>query len=145
MATKTAASTKKKPAAKKKPSTKPKAAAKSAAKKPAKKTWKSRAALRLVEAGSAVECLHCGERVKFQAKLRNMQVICNIYTKGVWERVDHYHSECYDLADQPYGVPPDMTRPPGPASAPSKAATEKVAAEKAAAAKAGSAKKKKKS
>ena len=46
-----------------------------------------------------------GERVKFQARLRLQQVICNVYTRNVWERVEHYHSTCYELAGNPYGEP----------------------------------------
>jgi hypothetical protein len=74
------------------------------AKKP---VWKSRAVFRLIEAGSAVTCTGCGEHVKFKAKVRAKQVICNVYTKGVWQRVEHFHEECYKKAGQPYGVPTD--------------------------------------
>lgn len=66
-------------------------------------TRKSRAVLRDVEAGSSVDCARCGERVKFQAKVRNKQVICNIYTSGVWNRVEHFHQACYEEAGSPYG------------------------------------------
>lgn len=66
-------------------------------------TWKSRAVLRDVEPGSTVDCVHCGERVKFQAKVRNRQVICNVYVDGQWDRVEHYHADCYPLAGEPYG------------------------------------------
>jgi hypothetical protein len=31
------------------------------------------------------------------------QVIANVYREGNWVRVEHYHAECYDQADQPYG------------------------------------------
>ncbi len=81
--------------------------------------WTSRAVLRDVEAGSTVDCAHCGERVKFQAKLRNRQVICNVYQNGVWERVDHYHAECYDIAKKPHGDivgPLDQRKSPSPAA-----------------------------
>lgn len=64
---------------------------------------KSRAVLRDVEAGSSVDCAYCDERVKFQAKVRNRQVIANVYVNGVWNRVEHFHADCYDLADQPHG------------------------------------------
>jgi len=64
---------------------------------------RSRAVLRDVEPGSTVECAHCGERVKFQAKVRHRQVICNVYIDGVWDRVEHFHSECYPLAGEPHG------------------------------------------
>ncbi len=101
--TKAKAATKKSPA-KKAPAKK--AANKTTAKKAAPKkktTWKSRAALRMVEPGSQVECTLCGERVKFQAKMRHQQAICNIYEKGKWVRVDHYHYPCYQEAKEPYG------------------------------------------
>jgi hypothetical protein len=51
--------------------------------------------------------------VKFQAKVRNKQVICNVYINGQWNRVDDYHSECYVTAGSPYGEPepaPDRRR-----------------------------------
>jgi hypothetical protein len=64
----------------------------------------SRAVLRDVEPGSTVECAHCDERVKFQAKVRHKQVICNVYEKGTWVRVEHYHQACYELAGEPHGV-----------------------------------------
>ncbi len=95
----------KKTASKKAPAKKT-TAKKTAAKKaaPKKKTsWKSRAVLRMVEPGSQVECVVCGERVKFQAKMRHQQAICNIYEKNSWVRVDHYHYPCYKDAKEPYG------------------------------------------
>lgn len=70
---------------------------------PPKKKWRSRAVVRNIEAGSSVDCSYCEERVKFQAKKRGQQVICNVYVGGVWDRVEHYHFECYRKAGQPYG------------------------------------------
>jgi ribosomal protein L32 len=67
----------------------------------------SRAVTRSIEAGSTVECAHCGDRVKFQAKVRAHQVICNVYTDGRWDRVEHYHDACYRDAGEPYGTPED--------------------------------------
>ncbi len=67
----------------------------------------SRAVTRLVEPGSQVDCEHCGERVKFQAKMRHQQVICNVYEKSKWVKVVHYHAPCYDEAKQPFGAPLD--------------------------------------
>ena len=67
-------------------------------------TMQSRAVLRDVEPGSTVECVHCGERVKFQAKVRNKQIICNVYVDGRWDRVEHFHADCYDSAGLPHGV-----------------------------------------
>jgi DNA-directed RNA polymerase subunit RPC12/RpoP len=76
-----------------------------------KKRFRSRAVLRTIEAGTTAECEHCGERVKFMAKVRKQQVICNVYVRGRWDRVEHYHAECYELADEPYGEPalPEVT------------------------------------
>ena len=75
--------------------------------RPAKFKKVSRSVTRLVEPGSQVDCMHCGERVKFQAKMRNQQVICNVYEKHQWVRVDHYHADCYKLAKEPFGKPVD--------------------------------------
>lgn len=59
--------------------------------------------LRPVEPGMFVECARCGERVKFRARARQLQVICNVYTDGRWDRVEHFHPDCYELAGAPYG------------------------------------------
>lgn len=72
-------------------------------KPPANQKWESRAVLRLIEAGSIAECPHCGERVKFRARHRDQQVICNVYEGGVWKRVEQYHEHCYEEADKPHG------------------------------------------
>lgn len=64
----------------------------------------SRAARRLVEPGNDANCAACGERVKFQAKARNEQVICNVYVDGAWDRVEHFHLDCYEQAGEPYGA-----------------------------------------
>ena len=69
--------------------------------------WKSRAVLRRIEAGSAVSCVGCEDHIKFSAKDKASQVICNVYRKDVWLRVEHYHEACYRKADLPYGEPGD--------------------------------------
>lgn len=66
--------------------------------------WASRAVQRDIEPGSTVDCRHCGETVKFQAKVRLRQIICNVYVGGKWNRVEHYHAECYQTAGEPYGA-----------------------------------------
>lgn len=63
----------------------------------------SRAVLRDIEAGSTIDCLVCRERIRFQAKVRNRQIICNVYEDGKWLRVEHYHDRCYEEAGSPYG------------------------------------------
>ncbi len=63
----------------------------------------SRAVLRRVEAGNSALCSHCGQQVKFTAKMQRQQVIANVYVKNRWDRVEHFHSECYDEASKPYG------------------------------------------
>jgi hypothetical protein len=68
-----------------------------------KTMWKSRAVVRPVEAGNSAICELCDEQVKFKAKTKGQQVICNVYVKGVWARVEHFHFECYLVANEPYG------------------------------------------
>jgi DNA-directed RNA polymerase subunit RPC12/RpoP len=70
---------------------------------PAPEVWESRAIIKLIEAGSAAECPHCNDRVKFRARHRDQQVICNVYENGVWKRVEQYHLECYSDAGSPHG------------------------------------------
>jgi hypothetical protein len=65
----------------------------------------SRAVLRRVEAGSMALCTGCGEQVKFAAKQQRQQVIANVYVHGRWDRVEHFHDDCYVRASQPYGAP----------------------------------------
>ncbi|MEL7156988.1 MAG: hypothetical protein AAFN30_10355 [Actinomycetota bacterium] len=72
---------------------------------PSPTTWESRAVVRLIEAGCSADCPTCGERVKFRARHRDQQVICNVYDDGVWQRVEQYHLECYDEAGAPHGDP----------------------------------------
>ncbi|MGH9189783.1 MAG: hypothetical protein ACRD0Q_07095 [Acidimicrobiales bacterium] len=65
--------------------------------------FSSRAVTRLVEAGNSAMCAECGLPVKFRARARLTQVIANVYVGGVWDRVEHYHSPCYETAGEPYG------------------------------------------
>jgi len=64
----------------------------------------SRAVLRRVEAGSMAICAQCGEQVKFQAKVHKYQAIANVYVAGRWDRVEHFHADCYETAGEPYGT-----------------------------------------
>ncbi|HCB33630.1 MAG TPA: hypothetical protein DEP66_06275 [Acidimicrobiaceae bacterium] len=76
-----------------------------AKKTPAAKRWRSRAVSRIVDAGNAVYCARCDVLIKFQARVRAEQIICNVYAKNKWDRVEHFHSECYEEAGSPYGEP----------------------------------------
>ena len=71
----------------------------------------SRAVLRLIEAGSMTDCVHCDKQVKFRARQRDQQVICNVYENGEWRRVEHYHFECYEHAGSPHGEPAEKVAP----------------------------------
>jgi hypothetical protein len=71
----------------------------------------SRAVLRRVEAGSMALCVHCRQQVKFAAKLHRYQAIANVYTAGRWDRVEHFHEECYDEAGEPFGPASDQQVP----------------------------------
>lgn len=66
---------------------------------------RSRAVKRIIEPGDTTPCAHCGERVKFQARLTRYRVICNVYEGDVWRRVEHFHLECYTEAGEPHGSP----------------------------------------
>jgi hypothetical protein len=63
----------------------------------------TRAVLRSIDAGSSAACASCGEQVKFSAKTKRQQVICNVYVHGRWDRVEHFHADCYHDAGDPHG------------------------------------------
>jgi hypothetical protein len=63
----------------------------------------SRAVIRRIEPGNLAVCSHCNQPVTFAAKVHKMQVIANVYVDGRWDRVEHFHDECYAEADAPYG------------------------------------------
>jgi hypothetical protein len=65
----------------------------------------SRAVERPIEAGNSALCAHCGEPVKFVARAHLRQVIANVYVGGTWDRVEHFHADCYTEAGLPYGEP----------------------------------------
>jgi hypothetical protein len=52
-----------------------------------------------------VICQHCETQVKFIAKRTSYQVIANVYVDGRWNRVEHFHLDCYALSDMPWGEP----------------------------------------
>jgi hypothetical protein len=63
----------------------------------------SRAVTRTIEPGNSAICVHCGAPVKFVARAQGRQVIANVYVDGNWDRVEHFHADCYEEAKQPYG------------------------------------------
>jgi hypothetical protein len=65
----------------------------------------SRAVERSIEAGNSAVCSHCREPVKFVARAHLRQVIANVYVDGTWDRVEHFHADCYEAAGRPYGQP----------------------------------------
>jgi hypothetical protein len=65
----------------------------------------TRAVLRIVEPGTEADCAACGEPVKFAARRTQHRVIANVYCAGRWDRVEHFHAECYNAAGSPYGEP----------------------------------------
>ena len=64
---------------------------------------KSRAVESTLESGNSAVCAHCGAPVKFVARAQLRQVIANVYVDTVWNRVEHYHADCYGEAGEPYG------------------------------------------
>lgn len=89
-------------------------------------TLTSRAVVRFIEAGNNAMCASCGDPVRFKARIKTQQVICNVYQDGRWDRVEHYHRDCYDSAGQPYGTP-DESQPLRPKNRPAAAATTAAA------------------
>lgn len=73
-------------------------------------TLTSRAVVRFIEAGNSAMCASCGVAVQFRARVKTQQVICNVYEDGRWDRVEHFHRDCYDVAGQPFGAP-DESQP----------------------------------
>jgi hypothetical protein len=63
----------------------------------------SRAVVRHIEPGNSANCAHCGAPVKFVARAQLRQVIANVYVDGSWDRVEHFHADCYGEAGEPYG------------------------------------------
>ena len=66
--------------------------------------WKSRAVIRDIAPGSSEQCAHCSEKIRFSARDRARQVICNVYKSNRWLRKEHFHAACYLAAGQPYGA-----------------------------------------
>jgi hypothetical protein len=63
----------------------------------------SRAVVRFIEPGNDAVCERCREQIKFLARSKGRQVIANVYVDERWDRVEHYHDECYQEAGEPYG------------------------------------------
>ena len=72
----------------------------------------SRAVVRRIEPGNLAVCQHCSQPVKFAAKVHKMQVIANVYADGRWNRVEHFHEECYSDAGAPHGGASDQGAKP---------------------------------
>ncbi len=68
-------------------------------------TRRSRAVVRTIEPGNTAVCVACDTPVKFTARQQLRQVIANVYVKGKWDRVEHFHDGCYVKAREPYGSP----------------------------------------
>jgi hypothetical protein len=64
---------------------------------------RSRAVERPIAAGNTATCTVCGQPVKFVAKAQLRQVIANVYEEGRWNRVEHFHADCYQQVGEPYG------------------------------------------
>ena len=77
--------------------------------------------VRFIEAGNTALCASCGDAVQFKARVKVQQVICNVYEHGKWDRVEHFHRDCYDVAGKPYGEP-DESQPLRPKNRPASSA-----------------------
>ena len=54
----------------------------------------TRAVVRGVEPGNDVRCVRCGKQIKFAART-TAPSDRDVYLDGAWNRVDHFHEECY--------------------------------------------------
>ena len=63
----------------------------------------TRAIVRNIEAGNSAMCACCGAAVQFRARVKTQQVICNVYVDGRWNRVEHFHHDCYEQQGEPHG------------------------------------------
>lgn len=81
-------------------------------KKPEPVVLGTRAVVRPVIAGSRDVCAYkkCPadrKEILWRARRRMMVIIANIYGRDgdptKWDRVEHFHEECYDKARRPYG------------------------------------------
>lgn len=63
----------------------------------------SRAAIRTVEPGTSTWCHSCEDPIKFNARKKPKEVICNVYDDGQWQGVERYHTPCYEAVGSPYG------------------------------------------
>lgn len=59
--------------------------------------------VRAVEPGNDAVCEYCQMPVKFAARAQQHQVIANVYVNARWDRVEHFHGDCYLDAGEPYG------------------------------------------
>lgn len=65
----------------------------------------TRAVERRVLERNEADCRLCGAAIKFKAMTKATQIIANVYEGDRWNRVEHYHAECYIMAGEPYGYP----------------------------------------
>jgi hypothetical protein len=79
----------------------------------------TRAIVREIARGNHTDCRGCGQGIRFRTKLHHQTVICNVYDDGRWDRVEHWHLECYRDAGEPHGHPDatELRRPVRPARA----------------------------
>lgn len=72
----------------------------------------TRAVVRQIEPGLNELCAHCGLRIGFRARNRAQWVIANVYRRKRWDRVEHFHLDCYTAAGSPHGAAdPTRARP----------------------------------
>lgn len=66
----------------------------------------TRALTRRIIQGSNINCPGCDEIVLYRPwKGTEYQILCNVYWRGRWHRVEHWHPDYYLDAGQPHGEP----------------------------------------
>lgn len=65
----------------------------------------TRAVSRVINPGEGTPCVACELPALFRARLKLKRIVCNVYVKGRWDRVEVWHPTCYAEAGHPHGEP----------------------------------------
>ncbi len=65
----------------------------------------TRAVSSRIEPYNNIRCHACDGLLTFRARHKHHQIIANVYQDDKWDRVEHWHPDCYQTADQPHGPP----------------------------------------
>lgn len=67
------------------------------------RTFQTRVVSKPCTAGDFIVCRRCGAEIKYRARTKDREVLCNVYENGAWDRLERFHPACYVGAGEPYG------------------------------------------